>query len=110
MAVSGVYVTGLRPDEGGSRGFYIQDDTLDPFSGIFVFTASNSPGVEVGNRVSVSGVYTEYFGLAEITSPSVLIEDNGTDLPFTPIVAAPRDSMKNTASSSRACGLPTMSR
>ncbi len=91
VAVSGVYVTGLRPDEGGSRGFYIQDDTLDPFSGIFVFTAGNSPGVDVGNRVSISGVYTEYFGLSEITSPSVIIEDGGLTLPFDPVVAAPAD-------------------
>ena len=91
VSVAGVYVTAVRPDMGGSRGFYIQDDSLNPYTGIFVFTGGASPGVEVGNRVSVSGVYEEYFELSEISSPTVQIEDPGTDLPFTPIVVAPGD-------------------
>lgn len=84
--ITGAYVTGVRPDSGNSRGFHIQDDSLDPFSGLFVFTGSGSPGVEVGNRVTVVGTYEEFFGVTEITGPLVIIEDAGTELPFSPIV------------------------
>ena len=49
--VKGLYVTAVRPDTGGSRGFFVQDTTLQPFTGIFVFTASSPPGVAVGNKV-----------------------------------------------------------
>ncbi|MCB9566270.1 MAG: thrombospondin type 3 repeat-containing protein [Myxococcales bacterium] len=88
VKVVGAYVTAVRPDAGNSRGFHIQDDSLDPFSGIFVFTGSNPAGVKVGNRVTVSGTYEEYFTLSEISSPIVVIEDAGEVLPFAPIKVA----------------------
>src|SRR5262249_27683782 len=44
LALSEAVVTALRPDSGSSRGFYIEDATV-PFSGLFVYTASTSPGV-----------------------------------------------------------------
>lgn len=88
VKISGVYVTAVRPNTGGSRGFHVQDETLDPFSGILVFTGSASTTVKVGNRVTVSGVYEEFFGLSEIVSPKVTIEDAGTVLPFAPIMVS----------------------
>ncbi|MGA1374562.1 MAG: lamin tail domain-containing protein, partial [Flavobacteriales bacterium] len=48
----------------------IQDGT-GPNSGIWVF-GSNVP-LTVGNAVEVTGVVTEYFGLTELTSPSVVV-------------------------------------
>ncbi len=85
VSLSGLYVTGVRPNAGGSRGFYVQDTSLSPFTGIFVFTQAQPPGVAVGNKVDVSGTYEEYFQLSEISSPVVTITDPGTTLPFAPI-------------------------
>jgi hypothetical protein len=84
-----VWVTAVRPDAGNSRGFHIQDGSLDPFGGILVFTGSAPAGVVVGNRVTVTGIYEEYFGMSEISNVSVLIEDAGTELPFSPIEVEP---------------------
>lgn len=89
VSIPPAWVTAVRPNSGGSRGFYIQNDTAEPWNGIFVFTGSTAPGVQVGNRVSVSGIYEEYNGLGEISSPQVQIVDNGTVLPFEPILLDP---------------------
>jgi imidazolonepropionase-like amidohydrolase len=88
VTIQGAYVTALRPDSGGSRGFYVQDASLQPFTGIFVFTQSQPPGVAVGNQVNITGTYEEYFELSELTSPIVTIVNPGTTLPFGPIVVA----------------------
>ena len=88
VAVVGAYVTAIRPVN-NSGGFYIQNDTTDPWNGIFVFTGMKLPPVAVGNRVSVSGIYEEFNGLAEITSPIVVVEDPGLVLPFDPLLLDP---------------------
>ena len=89
VSLTGAYVTALRPDAGTARGFYIQNDTTDPWNGIFVFTAGKSPMVKVGNRVALTGIYTEFNGLSEITNPVTTIEDPGLVLPFDPILLDP---------------------
>ncbi len=110
------YVTAVKPDTGSSRGFTIQDGT-DPYSAIFVFTASTSPGVARGNQVTVSGTYDEFFGYSEITNPQTTVVDSGTTLPFaavpvaasgtlsTPATAEPFESM---LVSLGACGITTL--
>lgn len=85
VSIKDAFVTAVRPNAGTSRGFYIQDTSLQPFSGIFVFTGSKSPGVSVGNKVSLTGTYDEYFTLSELTNVTVTENDLGTDLPFGPI-------------------------
>ena len=80
VTITGAYVTAIR----GSDGFYVQDDSLEPFTGIYVYTGS-TPDVQIGNQVTVSGVYEEFFDLSEITSPTVTVDDSGTDLPLSPI-------------------------
>jgi predicted extracellular nuclease len=85
VLITGAYVTAVRPNSGSSRGFYVQDTSLQPFSGIFVFTGSQSPTVSVGNQVDIAGTYTEFFDLSEIESPTVTITNPGTTLPFAPI-------------------------
>lgn len=89
VAIVGAYVTGLRPDTGNSRGFYVQNDTAEPWNGIFVFTGAKLPPVKVGNRVAVAGIYTEFNGLGEISSPVVTVEDPGLVLPFEPVLLDP---------------------
>jgi hypothetical protein len=92
VAIKDVYVTAVRKDTGSSRGFYVQDTSLEPFTGIFIFTGSKSPGVAIGNKVSVSGTYDEYFNMSELTNVTVTSNDGGMALPFAPIpIALPAD-------------------
>ncbi len=63
-------------------------EPLQPLTGIFVFTNNVSPGVQVGNKVDVQGIYKEYFTQAEIDTPFVKVTDPGTTLPFMPISIA----------------------
>ncbi len=65
------WVTAVR-DFGANRGFTIQD-SYGPYSGIFVFTGLSSPGVNVGDVVTVSGVSTEFQGRSEIISPEITV-------------------------------------
>ena len=88
VTVSGAYVTGLRPTTGSSQGFYIEDGTQTPFTGIFVYTGSTSPTVAIGNIVTVSGTYEEYFDLSEILSSTVTVTDAAAALPFSPLQIA----------------------
>ena len=91
VAVKGLFVTAIRPNTGSSRGFYAQDASQKPYTGIFVFTGSAAPAVAIGNEVSVSGTYEEFYKLSEITNPVVTVTNAGTTLPFSPIVVAPAD-------------------
>ena len=88
VTISNAYVTGLRNPMGGSQGFYVQDDSLMPYTGIFIFTAGMTPTVQVGNRVTITGTYDEFFELSELTNVSVTVDDAGTTLPFAPIAIA----------------------
>ena len=92
VTLSGVYVTAVRPLSGGSRGFYVQDTSLKPFSGIFIFTKGTSPSVSVGNEVTVTGTYEEFFDFSELSSPTITVTNPGTTLPFGPIaISNPAD-------------------
>lgn len=91
VKVVGAYVTAIRPAFGNSRGFHIETGTQEPFTGIFVFTGSTTPPVKVGDVVSVTGTYEVYFGLDEISFPTVQIEQTGNPLPFDPLVVSPAD-------------------
>ncbi|NUP11477.1 MAG: amidohydrolase family protein [Polyangiaceae bacterium] len=95
VSVSG-WVTAVRPDSGGSRGFTIQDST-DPFSAIFVFTGNQSPGVAFGDQVTVTGVYDEYFEYAEITSPTITDVAPPTPIPFAAIEIADTTTLATAA-------------
>jgi hypothetical protein len=87
VAITDVYVTAVRAGN-GAQGFYVQADTLAPYTGLFVFTDDVVPDVEVGNRVSVTGITDEFFELTEIVADSWVVDDNGVVLPFEPIVFA----------------------
>lgn len=73
-------VTALRPDTGTARGFYVEDATA-AYSGLFVFTGSESPGVELGDRVSLSGRYDTYYGLDELAGATLLARETPGDAP-----------------------------
>jgi len=77
--IEGAIVTGVR-----SNGFSIQDPTVTDgrYAGVWVFTSS-SPGVAVGERVTVAGTSTEYFDMTEIEGAAVISHVAGT--PITPV-------------------------
>ena len=93
VALSGLVVTGLRTANGSTSGYYLEDPSREPFSGIFVYTGTKAvvPAVRVGNRVGVAGRYQEYFGLTELTEPRLTIEDPTAVLSIEPIDVAPAD-------------------
>jgi cytosine/adenosine deaminase-related metal-dependent hydrolase len=79
VTVSGVYVTALRSD---GAGFVVQDDSLEPWTGISVF--GGATGLQIGDRVTVSGVYDEYYEVSQLADATVTVEASGA-LPFDPI-------------------------
>jgi uncharacterized protein len=86
LTISGVYVTAIAP-----HGFFIQDAALTQFGGMYAYIGGDVPTVQVGNKVTVQGTYSEYFGLSEIatTNAAVTVDDGGTALPFPPLVVGP---------------------
>lgn len=92
VTIQGVYVTGVVPQNaagtGKSLGFYVEDGSQKPFSGIYIFTKTVVPTVKVGNKVDITGVYDPYQSLDEISSPTYTVTDSGTTLPFSPLVVA----------------------
>ena len=66
VTIEGAIVTAVR-SSGASGGFWVQDPPSggqgaqgDPFSGIFCFIGA-SPALSVGDSVSVTGAYAEFF-------------------------------------------------
>ncbi|HRG97131.1 MAG TPA: thrombospondin type 3 repeat-containing protein [Polyangiaceae bacterium] len=57
-----------------------------PFSGITLLTDSFATGVSVGNEVTVTGVYSEVFGISTITVAALQTTGTQTTLPFSPVV------------------------
>jgi cytosine/adenosine deaminase-related metal-dependent hydrolase len=83
VTVVDVYVTAVS-----GPNAVVQNDSLDPWTGISVFGSTG--GVQVGDRVRVSGVYEEYFDLSQISDASITVEASGA-LPFEPIAFDPAD-------------------
>ena len=79
VTITDAYVTAIA-----SSLLWVQDDSLDPWSGIAVYYGGGDPGVEIGNRVTINGVYEENFGHSEITDATIMVDDGGTSLPFSP--------------------------
>jgi predicted extracellular nuclease len=86
-------VTAIR-STGSARGFWLQDPAPDgdlaTSEGIFVFTASTTPPVSVGDGVAVSGTVKEFAAAGdlpetELTLPQIVRQSSGNPLP-TPIV------------------------
>jgi hypothetical protein len=70
VLLTNVRVTALRAQ--GAKGFYLEDGTHAPYSGIFVYTGSTPPSVAVDELVSVQGYFTNYQGTDELTQADVL--------------------------------------
>ncbi|MEV6985127.1 endonuclease/exonuclease/phosphatase family protein [Sphaerisporangium sp. NPDC051017] len=92
VTVTGI-VTAIR-STGSSKGFWIQDPAPDAdprtSEGIFVYTGSSTPATAVGNKLSVTGMVSEYYpggssaggqSLTELTQPSWSTSSTGNPLP-----------------------------
>jgi hypothetical protein len=69
-------VVALRPDDGSARGFYVQDG-IAAFSGLFVYTAGKSPGVAVGDWVTLLGRYDRYYESDQLVLVALLAREPG---------------------------------
>ncbi len=76
---------------GANGGFSMQDDTLAPYSGIYVTYGSGASSIKRGNKVVVTGVVIDGFGLGTIIASDVQVVDSGTTLPFSPIPVSTQD-------------------
>jgi len=76
VAIGGAIVTALRPDAGNARGFYVEDGAA-PLSGLFVYTASSSPSVALGDRVTLEGLLDEYYGVDQLVLEAVRSREPG---------------------------------
>lgn len=56
-----------------------------PFSGITLRTDALTTGVATGNEVTVTGVYTELFGISTVIAANLQVTGTQTTLPFSPI-------------------------
>jgi cytosine/adenosine deaminase-related metal-dependent hydrolase len=68
VTISDVVVTGVRT----GAGFFVQDAGLAEYGGLYVYDFGDNT-VSVGDVVTVTGTYEEYYGLTELTSPTVSV-------------------------------------
>jgi hypothetical protein len=83
VTIHGLVVTAVYTD----NGFFVQDPDATEYGAIYAYdrgTYTGVSGVEVGDVVSINGVYKEYYDLSEITDPTVTITDTTT--PPAPII------------------------
>ncbi|HVI01513.1 MAG TPA: thrombospondin type 3 repeat-containing protein, partial [Enhygromyxa sp.] len=88
VTIIGAYVTALRDND---AGFWVETGTQEPFTGLAVFSGGTQPALQVGDIVTVTGVYEEYFGLVELTNPTVTVVESGSPLPFAPLLVDSAD-------------------
>lgn len=71
VTLSDVVVTSPITQDGG--GFFVQDEGGGPYSGMYIFLQGSfeSLFLEVGDKVSVTGTYVEYYDFSEITVTGV---------------------------------------
>ncbi|HSU39605.1 MAG TPA: hypothetical protein VLJ38_08555, partial [Polyangiaceae bacterium] len=87
VELASAVVTAVRPNSGSSRGFYVEDDTA-PYSGLFVYTGSDAPGVAVGDHVGVRGRYDIYYDLDELVGATLLARETLGEPPAPLVVRA----------------------
>jgi cytosine/adenosine deaminase-related metal-dependent hydrolase len=80
-------VVAVRPNSGSSRGFYVEDAAA-PYSGLFVYTGSQAPGVELGDRVTVRGRYDIYYDLDELVGVTLVARQQLGALPVPMVLRA----------------------
>ncbi len=63
-------LTVTSPPVADGYGFYVQDPSGGPWSGLFVYTGETVADVEVGDQLTVSGEIQEYYGATQLVASS----------------------------------------
>lgn len=84
VLLQGLVVTGV---DSGS-GYFAQDPNLSTYAGIYIYD-QGATVVALGDVVSVTGVYSEFYGLAEIGAAVTTV--TGSTTPLSPMVVAACD-------------------
>ncbi|GAA2978971.1 putative extracellular nuclease [Microbacterium terrae] len=98
VIVEGVVTADFQ--QGGFNGFYVQDaGDSDPATSDGIFVFQGGVEVSVGDRVSVTGVVAEDFGLTRINATAVSVAASGESLPAPveltlPATAAQREALE----------------
>ncbi|MBI4510639.1 MAG: amidohydrolase family protein [Deltaproteobacteria bacterium] len=80
VKISGAVVTAIKNAPENDRGLWIQDPSAKELGGLYLyFRANDPPPVQAGQKVNVTGKYSEFFGTSQIVSPSVTVS---TDEPL----------------------------
>lgn len=86
-------VTAIRvpdaADRNANHSFWCQEEGVQSFGAVNVFTKDAKTSAAIGDKVKVTGRYAEYYGLSQINEPEVQILGAGT-VPA-PIVVSPAD-------------------
>lgn len=94
VIVEGIVVADFQA-EGELGGFFIQapdnetDDDPRTSEGLYIYGAGNGVDVQVGDRVQVRGLVTEFNGLTELTSPQVTVLARKQPLPSVAQISLP---------------------
>lgn len=94
VTVEGIVVADFQA-EGELGGFFIQapdnetDDDPRTSEGLYIFGSGNGVDVQVGDRVQVRGLVTEYNGLTELTTPQVSVLAKAQPLPAVTQISLP---------------------
>ncbi|MCK6548096.1 hypothetical protein L6R52_19755 [Myxococcota bacterium] len=83
VRITDVVVTAVYPGGQNLGSFWVQHPWGGPYSGIFVYVPMPLIGrwpMSLGDRVTLTGRYTEYFGLSELVLDTVEAQAPGTPL------------------------------
>ena len=89
VLLTGARVTALRTLD--SKGFYVEDGDHAAYSGIFVYTGSTAPGVQLGERLQLQGYFDSFQGTDELVNSELCSRVAGTD-EYQPLVIALADA------------------
>lgn len=102
VIVEGIVVGDFQA-EGELGGFFIQasdnetDDDPRTSEGLYIYGVGNGVDVQVGDRVQVRGLVTEFNGLTQLTSPQVSVLARNQPLPSVAKISLPlasRDALE----------------
>lgn len=81
IRLSGVVVTATQMTGGVLQNFWVQETSGGPYSGILIFVPPPLAGtvtVQLGDRLSLTGRYTEYFEVTEVVLESIDSQSTGS--------------------------------
>jgi predicted extracellular nuclease len=76
-------------------GFFVQEEDADAdgdaltSEGIFVFQGNTGTGVNIGDKVRVTGTVTEFFGLTQLSTVTVTVVGSGNEMPTAAVISLP---------------------